>query len=132
MDDNLIIDRFNSTTVSKRLEINYKGEIMANFRAIVHYNLKKGMEEKGLKFLENELIKHANEFGCHSIEILQSQRDPMNIVGIATWNSLEDAREFQGMWAEKEQELIYFCTSSPKREFFKIRNSYQEKMRKAA
>jgi hypothetical protein len=90
------------------------------------------MEEKGLRFLENELVKKADSFGCHGIEILHSEEDPTYVVGLALWNDIQDARRFQAKWAAKEHELVHFCTSSPKREFFKIDTTFTEKQRKAA
>jgi quinol monooxygenase YgiN len=105
---------------------------MVSYRAIVHYHLKNGMQNQALKFLENELIKHAQEFGCHNLEILQNETHPESIVGIATWNSLEDARRFQAEWQNKEEQLMRFCSAPPKREFCKVYTSYFEKTRKAA
>ena len=47
----------------------------ANYRAIVHYHFKEGMEEKGIQFLENELVKKGRELGCHYIELWQNEKD---------------------------------------------------------
>lgn len=105
---------------------------MSKYRAIVHYRFKEGMEEKGLRFLENELVKKAESFGCHGIEILHSEDDPTFVVGIATWNDIQDARRFQAKWATKEHEMLSFCTSSPKREFFKIVSTFMEEKHKKA
>lgn len=105
---------------------------MANYKAIVQYHFKKGMEEQGLKFLDKELIKKAQEYGCHGIELCQNEKDHTYLVGIALWNDIEDARRFQSLWDSKERELLRFCTSTPKREFFRVRDTYTEKMRKAA
>jgi hypothetical protein len=109
-----------------------QGGGMNNYCAIVHYHLKKGMENQAIKFFEKELIKKATEYGCHSIELLISEKDPSNLIGIAFWDSLEDARRFQSIWESKENELIGLCTSSPKREFLKVRATYTEKGRKVA
>lgn len=105
---------------------------MGNYRAVVHYHFKKGMEEQALKFFENELIKKAQNYKCHLIELLQNEKDHSQFVGIAIWNDIEDARRFQELWKSKEKELMRFCVNEPKREFFKLRTHYQEKMRKAA
>lgn len=105
---------------------------MTQYRAIVHYHLKKGMEEQAFRFLESELMKKAAEWGCHHIEILQNDQDPTSFIGIALWHSIEDARKFQAHWEKKEKEFQRFCTSEPRREFCKIRSNFQEKMRKAA
>lgn len=105
---------------------------MANYRAIVHYHFKKGMEEKGLKFLETELIKKAQEYGCHGIELWQSEKDHTKLVGIGHWNNIEEARKFQAHWDSKERELMQYCINRPEREFYKIKSTYAEKARKAA
>lgn len=105
---------------------------MENYKAIVHYRFKKGMEQQGLKFLENELLKKAKEMGCHQIEFLQDYRDPTHIIGIGIWNSIEEARDFQAIWEEKEKQLSQYSTSSPHHEFYKIRNHYKEKLKKSA
>lgn len=105
---------------------------MANYRALVHYHFKKGMEEKGIKFLENELLKKAQEYGCHNIELLQNGHDSSYLIGVGLWHSLEEARKFQAVWDSKEKELIQFCTNRPKREFFKVRSVFTEKSKKAA
>jgi Antibiotic biosynthesis monooxygenase len=105
---------------------------MSKYRAIVQYRFKEGMEEKGLRFLENELVKKADSYGCHGVEILHSEDDPSLIVGIALWNDIQDARRFQAKWAAKEHEMNHLCTSSPHRGFFKIVTTFSEKQRKAA
>jgi len=105
---------------------------MTHYRAVVHYNFKKGMEEKGIKFLENELIKNAQKYGCHYIELMQNEKDHSHLIGIATWTSLDDARRFQSLWKEKEKEFLQYCTGSPEREFCKVRSNYMEKSRRAA
>jgi hypothetical protein len=105
---------------------------MANYRALIHYKFKKGMEERGIKFLESELLMKATKYGCHQIEILQNELDPTNVIGVGLWHSIEEARKFQSVWEHKEKELLTFCTGSPKREFLKVRFSYQEKSKKVA
>ncbi len=105
---------------------------MSNYRAVVHYTFKKGMEEEGLKFLENELVKKGAQYGCHGIELLQNGKDSTTVIGIGYWNDIEEARKFQSAWDKKEKELAKYCTSAPKREFYKIRCNYMEKARKIA
>ncbi len=105
---------------------------MPSFRAIVHYKFKKGMEEQGIKFLENELVKKAQEYGCHGIELWQNGKDATNLVGIGSWNSLEEARTFQSHWDSKEHELMRYCQEKPHREFFKVCSVYAEKQRRVA
>lgn len=105
---------------------------MANFRAIVHFKFKKGMEQQGLKFLENELIKKAQEYGCHGIEFWQNGRHSTEIIGIGYWNSIEEARTFQSHWEAKEREFLRYCEEKPHREFYKVCSTYAEKQRRAA
>ena len=105
---------------------------MTNYRAIVHYKFKKGQEEQGLKFLESELLKKAQELGCHGIELLQSGRDSSTIVGVGHWNSLEEARKFQALWDAKEHELMRYCQVRPHHEFYKVYSVYAEKQKKVA
>ena len=103
---------------------------MGNYKAIVHYHFKEGMEDKGIEFLESELLKKADSLGCHHIELLHSENNPCYLLGIASWNDIQDARRFQAKWAIKERELLRYCTGSPKREFFKIASEFNEKQRK--
>ncbi len=105
---------------------------MGNYRALVHYTFKKGMEAQGLKFLEDELLKKAQTYRCHFIELWQNERDPTIVVGVAIWNDLEDARRFQKQWEEKEKELMKFSAEAPKREFFMLKSNFTEKAKKAA
>lgn len=105
---------------------------MSKYKALVNYHFKKGMEEQGIKFLERELIKKAQEYGCHGIELLQSEKNPSLLIGVGYWNSIDEARQFQTIWNAKESELLKFCINKPTREFFKLRNSYSEKQRKVA
>jgi hypothetical protein len=105
---------------------------MGNYRALVHYTFNKGMEAQGLKFLENELVKKAQNYGCHFIELWQNERDPCIVVGVAIWNDLEEARRFQKQWEEKEKELMKFSSEAHKREFFMIKSTFVEKAKKAA
>ena len=90
------------------------------------------MESKGINFLENELIKKAQAYGCHTIELLKSEKDPSHVVGIGYWNDIEDARKFQAQWNSKEQELLTYCINKPEREFYKLGPVYSEKAKKAA
>jgi len=105
---------------------------MSKYRAIVNYRFKSGMEDKGIKFLENELLRKADSYGCHNIEILQSESDPTHVLGVALWNDIQDARRFQAKWAAKEHELVKLCEQPPKREFFKIATTFTEHLKKAA
>ena len=111
-----------------------KGGYMAsNYRAIVHYHFKKGMEETGLNFLETELIKKGQEYGSHYIELWQNEKNPSIVEGIGIWDDIDDARRFQSKWESKEKELISkYCEAEPKKEFFKLRSTYIQKPRKAA
>jgi hypothetical protein len=105
---------------------------VGNYRALVHYTFKKGMEAQGLKYLETELVKKAQDYGCHFIELWQNDKDPSTVVGVATWNSLDDARSFQSRWEAKEKELMKFSSQAPKREFFLLKSTYAERAKKAA
>ncbi len=105
---------------------------MSTYKAIIRYHFKRGMEEEGMRFLERELIKKAQIYGCHNLEFLQDEKDHTQIVGIGLWNSLEEAKRFQSHWEAKEHELMKFCTQAPSREFLKIRTMYSDKARKAA
>ncbi len=100
---------------------------MAHYQAVVHYHFKKGREEEGVKFLEKELLQHAREYGCHDIEICQSERDTSELLGLAVWKSIDEAKAFQSQWIHKEKELLRLCTNPPTREIFKIRSNYVEK-----
>ncbi len=105
---------------------------MITYKAVVNYHFKKGMEEQGIKFLENELLKKAQEYGCHGIELLQNDKEGNQFIGLALWNSLQEAKHFQEMWGTKEKELLRFCETPPTRAFYKIRAIYSEKAKKAA
>lgn len=105
---------------------------MSRYRAVVNYRFKSGMEHQAMKFLENELMRKGDSYGCHNIEILQSELDPTHVLGVALWNDIQDARRFQARWAAKEHELVKMCSEAPKREFFKIATSFAEHLRKAA
>jgi len=105
---------------------------MASFRAVVQYHFKKGMEEQGIKFLENELINKATQYGCHHIELLQDDKDHSFFIGVATWSSFEEAKKFQAHFESKEKELMKFCVKAPTRHFCRLKNQYNEKLKKAA
>ena len=105
----------------------------ANYRVIVHYNFKKGSEEEGISYLENELVHQGKRLGCHYIELWQNEKNPCQVKGVAVWNSPEEAKKFQSLWEKKEKDLIRrLCANIPRREFCKLRSSYVEKMRQAA
>ena len=105
---------------------------MHSYRAVIQYHFKKGMEEKGIQFLENELLRNAQKYGIHHIELLQDETNPSFFIGFAEWTSLEEAKKFQSHWAEKEKEMMRFCSSTPTRHFCKVRSQVQEKWKKAA
>jgi len=105
----------------------------SNYRAIVHYHFKEGMEEKALNFLETELIKKGQEYGSRYTELWQNEKNPSIVEGISFWDDIEDAKRFQSQWESKEKELISkFCEGAPRKEFFKLRSTYMQKPRKAA
>lgn len=105
---------------------------MGNYRALVHYTFKEGSEDQGLKFLEAELIKKAQDYGCHFIELWKNERHPTIVIGVATWESEEDARRFQSKWQQKEKEMMKFSAEEPKREFFILKSTFAERGKKAA
>ncbi len=105
----------------------------SNYRVLVHYQFKEGMEEQAIRFLEKELIAKGREYGCHYIELWQNERDPTILEGVAAWNDLQDAQRFQAQWEKKEEQFIHqFCAERPTREFCKLRSIYMEKAKKAA
>lgn len=93
---------------------------MSHYRAIIHYHFKKGLEERGMRLCQKELVNKAQELGCHSIELWRNERDPAYVIGIAAWVSIEDVRRCQALWDMKEQEILRYCTHSPKRDFFQV------------
>jgi hypothetical protein len=90
------------------------------------------MEEQGIAFLEKELVRGASRYGIHRVELLQDSLDPSFFIGIAEWDSLEEARSFQARFIEKEKELMKYCSSTPTRHFCKVRGHLIEKWKKAA
>lgn len=105
---------------------------MSQYRSIVYYHFKKGMEEQGMKYFEKEFLNKAEEYGCHGIEMWRNEADHSYVVGIGAWNSMDDVRRFQDVWDVKEKELLRFCTKTPKRELFKTNSRMEERSRKAA
>jgi quinol monooxygenase YgiN len=105
---------------------------MFKYRALVHYNFKEGDEQKGIKFLENELLKKAKESGCHDFELWHDEHNPQHVIGIGLWNTIEDARKFQSLWSMKERELAHYCREMPHHEIYKIRSSFESKLKKVA
>jgi hypothetical protein len=104
---------------------------LGNYRAIVHYRFKPGMEQKAIEFIKNELFKQAEKDGCKDIEILADERHEGHWVGTGVWNSIDEARNFQSHWNVKEKELQKYCTEAPKREIYRIER-ISGKVRKAA
>jgi heme-degrading monooxygenase HmoA len=102
------------------------------YKAIVQYHFKKGEEEKGYKLLEQGLNKLSSEKGCQSIELLRNEKHPSRVIGIAVWDSIEDARDFQTKWQSKEDEISQHCETRPHHEFLKCCTVFGEKKRKAA
>lgn len=100
---------------------------MSSFRALIQYHFKKGMEEQGIKFFENELIKKAKQYSCHHIELLSDEKDHSFYMGIAEWKNFDEAKKFQKQWESKEKEMMKFCSKEPTRHFCKMRASYNEK-----
>lgn len=105
---------------------------MANYRAIVHFYCKKGMEDKCIKFLDTELVKKAKTYGAHSIEIWTDELDHSHVIGVAVWNDIEEARGFQSKWEAKEKQLSQYCAKPPHHEFYKTGSAYSEKAKKVA
>jgi 3-oxoacyl-ACP reductase-like protein len=104
-----------------------KKEKNVGYRAIVHYHFKKGLEEEGILFLERELMKKAQQMGCHGIEIWQNEKAQTYVIGIGHWKSIEEARRFQDKWNAKEKELLRFCTNVPEREFYEFRSAFTQR-----
>ena len=122
----------NRANISSQSQSN-QSNLQNNHQAVVHYHFKPNMIEQGIKFLEAELVKKALESGCQNIVLLQNERDPSYVIGIATWTTIEEAKKFQSQWNSKETELATrFCSTAPTRELFKPRAVYSERARKAA
>jgi heme-degrading monooxygenase HmoA len=96
---------------------------MGTFKAIVSYHFKEGQEKAGYQLLEKEITKQTNTPGCSGFELLQNEKDPTRVMGIGTWNSLEDARQFQTKWQQIEKELNKLSEERPHHEFFSVRNN---------
>lgn len=106
--------------------------VMQEYRAIVHYYFKKGMEREGIKFLETEMCKKAKELGCHDIEMMQNELDPTHWVGTGIWKDVATAKKFQAYWNSIESHLMKFSSRKPERSFWKIEQRFMEKLKKAA
>jgi hypothetical protein len=96
------------------------GGRMSAYKAVVHYHFKKGMEKKGEKFIEDELIKAAERCGCHDIEFCKDKKDACHFVGMGTWDSLQEGEKFHKQWIANEKELMKYCTHRPHRDVFEI------------
>lgn len=102
------------------------------YRAIVNYHFKKDKRDEAIDFLNENLTKHAKEFGCHDIEFLSDEKNPEHIIGTGVWNSASEAKNFQTKWDTVEKDLMKFCTEAPKRKLYKIETHWTEKGRKVA
>lgn len=105
---------------------------MNNYRSIVHYYFKPGMEDKGLHYLENELGKRGGEYGYHMIYFLQNEREKGHIMAYAEWNSIEEARKFQSRFEKKEMEMHHMWQRPPHHEWYHMRYQMMGKSHRAA
>jgi hypothetical protein len=105
---------------------------MHQYRVIVHYHFKNGMEKEAIRFLEEELLKIAKECKCHDIEVWYNEKNPMHTIGMALWDNLEDARKFQAKWEFKEKELMKYCSAPFHKEIFKVSSDFAKRFGKAA
>jgi hypothetical protein len=105
---------------------------MGSYRAVVQYHFKKGMEEQGIRYLENELFKKAHSLGCHHIELLQDEKDHSFFIAVAEWNHFDEAKKFQSHFEKIEKELMRFCSKTPTRHFCKVHFEHVEKSKKVA
>ncbi len=105
---------------------------MAKCRVLCEFDFKKGMEDKGLKLIEKNLFDLFLKHGALSVELFQDAENHSKYYYAADWNSLNDARKIQKEWEQQITELRSLCTNNPKREFYELKSSRMEKMRKAA
>ncbi|PIS00927.1 MAG: hypothetical protein COT84_05045 [Chlamydiae bacterium CG10_big_fil_rev_8_21_14_0_10_35_9] len=105
---------------------------MATYKVVNHYHFKKGMEKKGEKFIEDELLKAAKKCGCHDIEFGQDKDDNGHFIGMGTWDSLKDLENFHKEWKVNEQELMKMCEHRPHRDVLEIKLSTEKKPKKRA
>lgn len=94
-----------------------------NTRVIVHFNFKKGMEEKGVTIIEDELFEFLKKSGCQKSELFQDAENPSHYYYTADWNSVNDAKKIQKEWESKTKELHTYCTNHPKREIYITKSS---------
>lgn len=105
---------------------------MTHYKAVVHYHFKKGKENQGRKFVEDELLKAASHCGCHNIEFCQDEKDSCHFVGMGTWDNMNDWKKFHKVWKVNEARLMELCEHHPHRDVYKIETSTKRKGRKAA
>jgi len=108
------------------------GGSMSQFRAIVHYHFKKGHEEEGIKYLEEHLTKEISRHGGHHIEIFRDESQHGNVIGIAEWNNVDEAKKFQKYFSAIENEMSRFLSDKPSHHFYKLHWQHMPKIKKAA
>lgn len=103
-----------------------------NYRVLVHYHVKPGMENHIMTITENELLKTAQEQGFHQAEFWQDEMSPSHFILSGTWETLEAAQNFRSIWESKRPELMKHCSNEPYREIYRVAKCYPEKSKKAA
>lgn len=101
--------------------------INSRCRVLVHFNFKKGSEEKGLKMIEKDIFELLEQKGCLGLELFQDAENPTHIYYSADWNSIEEAKRAQKEWEDVIATITNLCTSTPKREFYNLKVSHMLK-----
>lgn len=105
---------------------------MSSYRVIVHYHVKPGMEGKLKSFLENNILKPAQDLGCLDPEYMHDENDPSHFIGTGIWDSMEKCQNFHMKWEGLKEELLQYCAEEPYREIYCIDNRYPNKSKRAA
>ncbi len=104
--------------------LNEKCIIMAGYRVIVQYHIKKGMEKQAVRFFEKEMVKKALEYGSYGIELWQDPNDPTILFGTGVWSSLEEENRFIAQWESEMHEMRNYCVNDPTRIVYKIHGAW--------
>ncbi len=105
---------------------------MRNYRIIVNYEIRSGLEEKAIHFIETEVYKMAKDCGCHDLELWLDEDSSLHLIGTGLWDSLKAIERFDDLLLSKRELFLKYFTDIPSRQSFKILKKEIKNTRKAA
>ena len=91
-----------------------------NYRTMVHYHTKPGMEEELMFLNENQLLSASKNTPFYQREIWQDENDPSHLIATAVFHSKKEAQNFHSNLDALKSQLMRSCEGNLEEEFLQV------------